>query len=406
MSSSIPRHPACRPDQPSSSSPQEEVDARDHAEFIAGQDPLQAAAAGWMVRRQDGLTPQEEVEFREWLAMDPTHASVLEQMEGVWGRMHELPEEGIDSLKAGLPQGQVAAPPSSAEVPAAAAREPRRAHNHPLPPFPGRRSWLLGLGRLVPQAATAALAFGVVGGGWYGWNTWQRQPIFEQSFGTARGKQKEVKLPDGSTLWLDTATRIEVTLYRQRREVRLAEGQVLFAVQSNPEQPFDVLAGDARVTVVGTRFSVRRTRSGLGDDGGVSVMVEEGRVRVTSQSAAHELAGTGTGAGGAIELGAGQSITAELAGGLGPVGRNVAPATWREGRVSFSSTPLAQALAEFERYGDTGLVIRDPSVGALKVNGSFDVRQVSAFTKALPQVLPVRLRPRGDRTEIVTAAGG
>ncbi|MCE7916135.1 MAG: DUF4880 domain-containing protein [Nitrosomonas sp. PRO5] len=408
MNQPVPNRPAARPDTPPASYPQEEADARDFAEFIAGQDPLDAAAAGWVVRRQDGLTPEEEAELQEWLAADPAHARALAQVEDVWSRMDELPDEGVVALKAELPSHKAgtALPPSVAiPTPVPVAPEPQH-HPRPSssiqPASPGRRSWLIGLGRFVPQITAAAVAFSVVSVGWYGWSTWQHQPTFQQSFATARGEQKKVNLPDGSTLWLDTTTQAEVVLYRQRREVRLTDGQALFAVQSNPDQPFDVLTGGTRITVVGTRFSVRRTRSGLGAEGSVSVVVEEGRVRVASRSAAHKMDSSSS-----VELSAGQSIIADAAGALGPVNRDDAPAaTWREGRVSFSGTPLMQALAEFERYGDTGLVIRDPAVAALKVNGSFDLRQIGAFARALPRVLPVQLSTRDGQTEIIAAPGG
>jgi len=410
MRQSAPNRPAPRPGTPPSPSPQEEVDARDFAQFIAGQDPLDAAAAGWMVRRQDGLTPEEEAELEEWLAADPSHAEALAQVEGVWGRMDELSDEGVEALKAGPPSDDTVAalPPSvAASAPTPAAQEAERRPRPSAPSSPGRRTWFLDLGRLIPQAAAAGVAFSVVGGGWYGFGAWQRRPTFEQTLTTARGQFKEVTLPDGSTLWLDTATRAEVTLNRQRREVRLSEGQVLFAVQSDPGHPFDVLAGGTRISVVGTRFSVRRTRSGLGDEGSVSVVVEEGRVRVANRSASASQHRAAPGAAEAVELGPGQSVTAGAAGALGPVRSDAAaPAAWREGRVSFNGTPLAQALAEFERYRDTGLVIRDPAVAVLKVHGSFDLRQVGAFARALAQVLPVRLRPVDGRTEITAANGG
>ena len=76
-------------------------------------------------------------------------------------------------------------------------------------------------------------------------------------------------------------------------------------------------------------------------------------------------------------------------------------APWRQGRISFTNATLAQALAEFERYGDTGLVLRDPTVAELRFGGSFDVQQVQSFTRALPQLLPVRLVRQGTQTEIV-----
>lgn len=105
-----------------------------------------------------------------------------------------------------------------------------------------------------------------------------------------------------------------------------------------------------------------------------------------------------------IELGAGQSVSADAAGALGLVSTGAAaPAAWREGRVSFDGVPLAQAIAEFERYGDTGLVVRDPAVAALMVHGSFELQQVGAFARALPQVLPVRLRRIDGRSEIISS---
>ncbi|MFT3802573.1 MAG: FecR domain-containing protein [Burkholderiaceae bacterium] len=408
------------PDAPSGRSGQDEADARDSAEFIAAQAPVAAAAAGWMVRRQDGLSPEEEAEFQAWLSADPAHAEALAQMQEVWGSIDELPDEGIESLRSGLPSDHAdnsatplvdsipAAPdplppsrPGQVERPGWSERLDRP--ERPRPASARRRSWLAGLGRFVPQAAATAVAFGLLGGGWYGWDAWRHRPTFTQSFASERGQQKEVRLPDGSTLWLDTATRVDVALYRQRREVRLSEGQVLFAVQADPERPFDVIAGATRVTVLGTRFSVRRTRSGVGDEGSVSVVVEHGRVRVAGLSAAARGLGVDADDGHAVELGAGQSVIADVRGALGPVGSDVAaPAAWREGRINFSGTPLADALAEFERYGNTGLVIRDPAVAALKVQGSFDLRHVAAFARALPQVLPVRLKATDDgRTEIV-----
>jgi len=76
-------------------------------------------------------------------------------------------------------------------------------------------------------------------------------------------------------------------------------------------------------------------------------------------------------------------------------------AAWRTGRISFNDTPLTEALAELERYGNTGLVVLDPTVGALRLGGSFNVRQVDALAQALPSLLPVRLERRHGVVEIM-----
>lgn len=59
----------------------------------------------------------------------------------------------------------------------------------------------------------------------------------------------------------------------------MPEGQAVFSIKGDPSRPFDVLAGPLRITVVGTRSSVRFT-PGIRGEEGVQVAVEEGRVRV------------------------------------------------------------------------------------------------------------------------------
>ncbi len=316
---------------------------------------LDLAAASWQVRRQDGVSALEEAQFQAWLATGIENRQAYARMEGVWSGLGELHPTAVAQLAKAIPERK------------------KRAFRLPL--------------------VTAALAISAAGAGWFGWNYYQQQPIFHESFASARGELLDVHLPDGSVMKLDTATRVEVTLYRQRREVRLPEGQATFYVRADRARPFDVLTDSLRVTVVGTRFAVRNTHAGLGQ-GGEAVTVEEGRVRVAPLRAT-----------GAVELTAGESVQASRTGVLGTVDTRRAHGAllWREGRINFDATPLAQALAEFERYGDTRLLIKDPEVAALRVNGSFDLRQSRDFASALPLVLPVQLREHDGVTEIVAA---
>jgi transmembrane sensor len=157
-----------------------------------------------------------------------------------------------------------------------------------------------------------------------------------------------------------------------------------------------------RVTVVGTRFTVRHTSTGL-EAGETRISVDEGRVRVGRDPAGPATMPAESGI--AVELSAGQSVAVDAQGKVGaiaplPPGGNAA---WQQGRVSFDGVPLSQALAEFERYGTTGLVVRDPAVAAMPVGGSFQLRRLDGFTKALVEQLPVRLERRGTETEIVSS---
>ncbi|MDN2695523.1 FecR domain-containing protein [Janthinobacterium sp. SUN073] len=337
-------------------SAQEQADVREYAAFAATQDPVALAAATWFSRRGN-LDVQQQADFAAWLAADAQHAQAYAQLKDTHRNARKIP-------------AQVAA---RWAVPQAA----------PLPRRPLLRSL-----RVLPYAAAAMLLLSVGAGG-YQW--WQQQAVFSQSYATMRGQRLAIALPDGSKVQLDTATQLHVTLYRQRREVRLAHGEALFQVQAKQGQPFDVLSGPLTVTVVGTQFSVRNT---LEHDGQLRVAVQHGQVRVAGARQEQ------------VALTAGQGVTADASGHLSEVA-SLAPgsvAPWRDGRITFDNVPLGAALAEFERYGDTGLVARDPAVARLRIGGSFSLTQLDRFAAALPQLLPVHVVRDGAVSEIRMAA--
>lgn len=368
--------------------PAADVDAHAFERFAQGHDALDVAAATWAVRRRNGLSSEDRAELQAWLDADPRHAAALEDMAATVGHVRQLSSDDVAALKRGL-QAELSA--RSAAVPSPPQRKPE----------PSR--WCVRLSPLMAPVAVAVLVVALLGAGWTGWESWRSLPTFEQAFATERGQQIVATLPDdparGSTVQLDTVTRLDARLFRSRREVHLKEGQALFSVHADKGRPFHVWAGQLHITVVGTRFSVRHTRSGL-DAGQTVVSVEEGHVRVTRAGRDEADAASSDAP---VELVAGQMVTGDDTGGIGPVTR-VSPAAvapWSAGRISFDNTPLDQALAEFERYRSTGLVIRDPAVARLPVGGSYRVQQFGSFVDALPLMLPVQLVPQGEVTEIV-----
>lgn len=373
---------------------------------LADMDAAEVQALRWLVRREDGLDATAEAEFQAWLQADAAHQAAFDDMAGTWQEFDDIPADGVAQLRAGIASAGSARSTEPMEVapppPVPQALQPRKPARHA---GTSPRGWFRSLtgGQWAPQALAACLAFATLGGGWFAWDHWQQQPVFSQHYATARGQQIEARLPDGSTLRLDTASQADVTLYRQRREVRMPEGQVMFTVLGDKARPFDVLAGTMRITVVGTRFSVRYTPS-LGNDQ-VQVAVEEGHVRVARADAVKRSgdAPAAVQMSDAIDLEAGQTVATDAEGKLGPVGQVAAEsiAAWRGNRVNFDNTPLSVAVAELERYGSTGLLVRDPAVAALRVTGSVDLKRIGDFTRSLPEVLPVRLAPREGAVEVV-----
>ena len=176
--------------------------------------------------------------------------------------------------------------------------------------------------RLWPVLAIAAGAVLACAMGARAWSHWLAQPLMVKTCSTARGEQSEVQLDDGSRLWLDGATRLEVRYYPTRREVTLFDGQALFSVEEDATRPFQVRAGPLRATVTGARFAVRHAPDAAHHEQ-VHVAVEQGRVRVgnaMAKSADH-----------AVQLTAGQQVWG-TAHGVSAVsllaGADVAPWRW------------------------------------------------------------------------------
>jgi len=332
------------------------------------------AVLDWFVRRQrDVWSDGEEAEFQSWLQADGRHQQMFDQWSASWRALDAVPVDMVNEMRRNLQrdkQRQAAADPAASR----------------------RRLF-------KPWFAAAALAGVFSMAGWLGWGHWQSQPVFTQAVSTQQGQQVQLGLPDGSELRLDAATRLQVNLYRGRREVVLLDGQAVFDVSPDADRPFLVMAGPVAVTVVGTRFSVRHTPGVPGEEG-ARIAVEEGRVKVVPMDA-----GGPANAAQAVFLGAGEQLTVNAQGRLSPVSSvhadGIAP--WREHRVSFVDASLSQALAEFERYRRTGLTVSDPAVAQLRLSGTFDLRDVQTLRQALPMALPVRLQARGSDFEVLPA---
>ncbi len=234
-------------------------------------------------------------------------------------------------------------------------------------------------GRRKSLASLLGLGAVAMAGGWQGWRYWQAQALqWQAALATPRGQRLNRALPDGSQLALDADSRAEVAFDARRRAVRLLQGAAFFAVHAEAARPFVVDAGGVTVTVLGTRFSVE-----LDPAGDVLVQVESGRVRVER---------------------VGQLLAAALTAGQGlavPPGGAAARATsgpvapWRDGRLHFDATPLADAVQRLSRYSRMDLHA-DARAASLRVSGTVEIAHAHDWLQALPAALPVRLVRESD----------
>jgi transmembrane sensor len=221
-----------------------------------------------------------------------------------------------------------------------------------------------------------------------------------QEYRAALGEQRSVLLADGSRVTLNTASTITVNLRKDRRVVRLIQGEALFEVAHDTTRPFEVRAGNALLSDLGTQFNVD-VRSN-----GTTVTVVEGRVAVDSErpgdSAAAQAPHGATPE--ALILGANDRIVVTPAGlGVPQHGVDVAPAVaWTQRKLMFEHRPLSEVAEEFNRYNKGRIDIESADLKRQEVTGVFEAKDPASFVAFLSSIPGVEIREGADGAYHVT----
>ncbi len=316
------------------------------AAAASDRDRIAEEAARWFARLRHRETDSELLAaFRRWRDQNLAHRRAYAELEEIWQQL-----DGLVPVETGRPL----AAESSAST---------------------RRSLRL---RRVMHAAAAAVVL-VIGLAGYLQVTGEAPWLWEQ-VATARGEQRTLMLEDGSTVYLNTATRLAVRMTKGRRIVRLRQGEALFEVTHDPARPFLVESALGTVRVVGTRFDValsleRRT---------MQVLVVEGKVAVTP----------------ARDAGRGRSQLALTPGELAEItDRHVAErrvadvrslVSWRDGYLVFDGSPLQEVVESVNRYLPHPLKIADAEIADLSVTAVIRLEDREAIVRALTTALPVK----------------
>jgi len=90
------------------------------------------------------------------------------------------------------------------------------------------------------------------------------------------GQRSELRLADGTLLWLNSGTRVTYPPHFNGRQRKIfVDGEVYAEVMHDKRHPFVISAGDVEVEVLGTKFNMRAYNS----DQLVEVALVEGSVR-------------------------------------------------------------------------------------------------------------------------------
>ena len=304
------------------------------------------AAIEWFVRLQsDDSTGDDWAAFEHWLNVSPANALAYDRLEHLWVQLDEV-------------SGQVA-PGVDAPISLAARREARRSDH-----TASRRGWMAGAAALA-----ASLVVAVVGV-----STVTRTPT--ESYQTTDGQTRHVVLGDGTQVWMNAGSRLDVRLGRRARQVQMAEGEATFDVTHDPARAFLIAAGDRQVRVVGTQFNVRQRA------GSFSVSVRRGVVEVRPTASPTALP---------TRVAAGQRLS-HRAGAAQDVLSMTSPDAafaWTRGQLIYTDATLVEVAADLSRSLATPVSVADPATGQLRFTGVLMLDDKAAVLRRLEAFAPV-----------------
>ncbi|MBB4866702.1 transmembrane sensor [Pseudomonas nitritireducens] len=229
------------------------------------------------------------------------------------------------------------------------------------------------------KALKLLAGFGLLGGlAWQGRDTQLVQGAMAD-YRTGTGERTRHTLPDGTSLWLNTATAVDLRYSASARELHLRYGEIeILTASDRLGRPMRVISGDALLQPLGTRFRVRRQ-----DDGrGTLLAVTQGRVAASSLSG-----------GAAKVVEAGWQARIGVAGISAPQALDANDGAWVDGYLVAERMRLGDFLAELDRYRP-GLLRCDPAVAGIRLSGSYPLGDTDQVLAMLQDSLPVSVQRR------------
>lgn len=302
---------------------------------------LQQAAEWYALLRGASATEQDRQAWQTWVSQRPEHAQAWRHIESVSTR--------FDPLRAG-----------GREAALAGARVARKG-------AVSRRRVLGGIGAM----------FGV---GTFGWLAWRHTSFSDivlawgADHRTGIGERRDLRLADGSRVWLNTDSALDVDYRDGLRRLRLLAGEILVDTARDPAQrPFYVDTRFGRMQALGTRFAVHLT------DSHVRLNVFEGAIAIRNM------------AGVTVRVEAGQQarFDADTTALDGAADR--AREAWSRGVILADNLSLKALVDELSRY-QRGYIGVAPEVAELTVMGVYPADDLDRALAMLARNLPIQVR--------------
>lgn len=319
-------------------------------------------------RYLDGQSSPEEMNvIRSWLSTEEGQAFLSASLER---DMNNIREEDVDNW--------IDHPIPSSSMKAAVLAPMRRTFR--------RKRWLTVAAVVLPFFLLVGIA----------WLLADRAGLLSApeyaEFSVPHGEQMQVVLQDGTTVHLNSASRLRFPKKFSffRREVELW-GEAYFDVAKEKRQPFVVNLHDMNLRVTGTRFNVKA----YPQEDKLQVMLVEGGVTLADGQQRTYV------------LSPGECADYDRSSGICKISRvddEKSITGWRERSLNFYRTPLMEILKTLQRQYDVVFETVDSTLLSTQFTLSTTKVQALDILKDIERVSHIRFLPKGEEGVFVVSS--
>lgn len=322
-------------------------------------------AAKWAVLIDDqSLNFEQKRDLLAWLKASPTHMDEFLLAISVMGGLGVAArgrKDDIDEILSHVSAEIVSLDPSDVT---SAGDPPPASRFRPAPWFGISLAACLAIMALIMSQTVLNFTLKIAGG--------QSDSIVA----TVTGEQRSVTLEDGSIVFINTESEIEIQYTENYRTIEIKRGEALFEVEKDLARPFRVIAGNTVTQALGTRFNVRYINNETEVsvlEGTVAFEQSHIRSRHTSRSTNQYTDPAINTPVSRVILKAGEGVdlsTPSTAPIIKAADEEVVSA-WTARKLVFRNRTLADISEEFNRYNRAQLVFVGDELGEEVVSGVF-----------------------------------
>lgn len=318
-----------------------------------------------IIQRLQGKLPEPEAKGLDQWLKDSDHASVEEELSQVWSMTGQYKAGFEPDLDKGFSRfkDRIASTPSTTSV---------------RPVARSGFNWRMAASIALLIGASLAIYF-----------AFQPTAPAIMAVTTEMGEKKEVKLPDGSRVILNEASKLVFPeRFGQRRDVRLV-GEAYFSVTADKQHPFSIDCPNGHVEVLGTAFNLRA----YPEEAFAEVEVESGEVMFSRPNGDNP-----------VYLKSKQMAVLEpLKEGQKPVAIEPidVPAlnaqAWHTNRLDFRNLKLDKVISLIERYYGAEVELVDTEIGDCSYNSQFDREKIETVLSEIELGFQAKLKKINDK---------